>query len=159
MSSLNFWIKKLRWFAVIVTVLVATSDIASSHNVSPISHIMASKRTERRACGKTLANMARHICSEFRSKKSVVTYPYQLEYQDESETNNLQPHYNFKDYEAATFPFTDRMAGVIIPALYKGKRSSMDYYASLVSECCDKSCTLKEITGYCDGNGNFNMES
>lgn len=100
----------------------------------------------RGVCGKQLSDLMTTICANFGGlkRKRSLHFPLDIKSHD---YYDIDPIKSIDEYQ----PFTgDRMAGIMIPTLLKGKRFN-EQKRGIVSECCHKGCTIHEMRGYCDG--------
>lgn len=146
-------VKKHLFLFCIATILIM-SERCVCREVSPLAQVVTTKRAGR-VCGNELAMLINQICQIYRTKRSIFSPSIASQEQPESDYYDADQQ-NVAAYE---FPFTNRLAaGMIVPTLYKGKRTWYQKTDRLATECCHKpnGCAYSEMIGYCDGKGNFN---
>ncbi|XP_063695472.1 uncharacterized protein LOC134826898 [Culicoides brevitarsis] len=143
----------------VVLVLFFLPRNGNCQNVQPVNFNAVDhfeRQTRGRVCGPDLSMNVEYLCRNYFVKKEKrhvspkmrVMFPTitDFEYDEKEDENDMMPpSMNNFDFQ----PFLKKMYGNIWKS---GKRTGR-HRQSLVTECCQKSCTTAEMIGYCDGKG------
>jgi len=145
MGIITFWLKETQ-LVVVALMILLICDGVQCRDVSPLSRIVVEKRAKR-VCGQDLAMLISNVCEIFRDKRSILSPVSYVENSlDYSESDEVQEDY---------LPFISRIKAAMIPTVRNNLRTKRP--DTLVTECCLKGCSFKEMTNYCDGKGSYNQ--
>ncbi|XP_065201487.1 bombyxin A-2 homolog [Planococcus citri] len=95
-----------------------------------------------KACGSALAEVVASVCDSV----------YNLQKRGDAQNDDLEPEYYY-NHEMfidtdSSYPFRSKRSAALMFKPFRGNKRNGGA-VSIVHECCMKSCTVNELTGYC----------